>query len=254
MFGFIITRHVNSEKTNKYWNRCVKLLRTFYEPSKYKIIIIDDDSNYNFVKPDFDYLNVEIVQSEYPKRGELLPYFYLIKHKWFENAVILHDSVFIHAKINFNNFINKNIKFVPFWHFYPDKESIENTKRIIYSLNYFEPIKNKIALEQQALGMPSEKWYGIFGAQCFINTNFLLLVEKKYGLSKLVNSIKNRIDRCCFERIIGCILFTENYNNVVSIFGDIMKYQKWGYNYDNYIDDLNKNIIKKSVVKIWTGR
>ena len=25
-FGFIITRHVNSENTNRYWNRSVKLL------------------------------------------------------------------------------------------------------------------------------------------------------------------------------------------------------------------------------------
>ena len=23
-YGFIITRHVNSEKTNNYWNRCIK--------------------------------------------------------------------------------------------------------------------------------------------------------------------------------------------------------------------------------------
>ena len=36
-FGFIITRHVNSEQTNKYWNHNVKLIRTFY-PFK-KIII-----------------------------------------------------------------------------------------------------------------------------------------------------------------------------------------------------------------------
>ena len=28
-YGFIITRHVNSDKTNKYWNQCVKLIRTF---------------------------------------------------------------------------------------------------------------------------------------------------------------------------------------------------------------------------------
>ena len=38
-FGFIITRHVNSENTNKYWNHCVKCLRTFY-PEK-KIVIIE---------------------------------------------------------------------------------------------------------------------------------------------------------------------------------------------------------------------
>ena len=37
-YGFIIIRHVNSVKTNKYWNQSVKLIRTIY-PNK-KIIII----------------------------------------------------------------------------------------------------------------------------------------------------------------------------------------------------------------------
>jgi hypothetical protein len=73
-FGFIITRHVNSEQTNKYWNHSVKLLRTFY-PYR-KIIIIDDNSNQNYVKADFDYKNIQIIQSEFPGRGELLPYYY----------------------------------------------------------------------------------------------------------------------------------------------------------------------------------
>ena len=90
-FGFIITRHVNSETTNEYWNHCVKLIRSNY-PHR-KIIVIDDNSNYSFVKAHFNYKNVEIIQSEYPGRGELLPYVYYIRHKWFENAVIIHESL-----------------------------------------------------------------------------------------------------------------------------------------------------------------
>ena len=42
-YGFIMTRHVHSETTNKYWNHSVKLLQFFY-PDK-QIIIIDDNSN-----------------------------------------------------------------------------------------------------------------------------------------------------------------------------------------------------------------
>ena len=60
-FGFIITRHVNSETTNKYWNHSVKLLRTLYP--KRKIVIIDDNSNQNYVKADFNYNNIQIIQS-----------------------------------------------------------------------------------------------------------------------------------------------------------------------------------------------
>jgi hypothetical protein len=52
-YGFIITRHVKCQKTNKYWNHCVRCIR-FYYPFR-KIIIIDDNSKDEFVKSDFDY-------------------------------------------------------------------------------------------------------------------------------------------------------------------------------------------------------
>ena len=55
-YGFIITRHVNSEKTNKYWNHSVKSLQFFY-PDK-QIIIIDDNSNEEYVKTEINMKNV----------------------------------------------------------------------------------------------------------------------------------------------------------------------------------------------------
>ena len=92
-FGFIITRHVNSEKTNKYWNHCVKCLKRFY-PQK-KIVIIDDNSNPVYLKREFDYTNILVINSEFKGRGEILPYYYYLKNKFFKNAVIIHDSVFL---------------------------------------------------------------------------------------------------------------------------------------------------------------
>ena len=132
-YGFIITRHVNSEKTNKYWNECLRCIRRFY-PFK-KIVIIDDNSNQSLVKADFPYKNVEVIQSEYPGRGELLPYYYFYKRHFFENAVIIHDSVFFHKRINFEKLVGTPV--LPLWHFEADKENIHNTNRIIHS------IKNK---------------------------------------------------------------------------------------------------------------
>ena len=79
-FGFIMTRHVNSEKTNNYWNNSIRCIRRFYPDTK--IIIIDDNSNYEFVKADYEYKNIEIIQSEYKGRGELLPYFYFYKNRY----------------------------------------------------------------------------------------------------------------------------------------------------------------------------
>ena len=252
LFGFIITRHVNSEKTNNYWNNSVKLIRRFYP--FIKIVIIDDNSNYEFVKEEFNYKNIEIIQSEFPGRGELLPYYYYLKNKYFENAVILHDSVFIHKRINFEKL--NNIKVLPLWHFNPDKENINTTKTIIKSLSNYMSIENKLSLENSLLTMPHEKWYGCFGVQCYINLRFLEHIESKYKITNLISQVQCRSDRCCLERIFGCIFFTE-YSNIInqkSLFGDIMKYQTWGYDYDEYINNLKKGKIPKYVVKVWSGR
>jgi hypothetical protein len=254
-FGFIITRHVNSENTNRYWNHSVKLLRFFY-PTK-KIVIIDDNSDKNFLKSDYDYSNVEIIQSEFHGRGEFLPYYYYIKHKFFENAIILHDSVFFHKRINFE--VLNGINVIPLWHFNSDYETESNTLRII------ENLKNKIIIENKLTyniannfnTMIHTKWVGCFGCQSYINHNFLLHIENKYNISSLINIVRNRKDRCCLERIMGCLFSTE-YPKLIfskSLLGNIFSQPLSGkYNYGMYETDLKKNTIPKWVIKVWTGR
>ena len=252
-YGFIITRHVNSEKTNKYWNKCVRCIRSFY-PLK-KIIIIDDNSNTDFIKADLEYSNIEIIQSEFPGRGELLPYYYYIKNKFFENAIILHDSVFFHKRINFELLYGKDV--IPLWHFNPDKENIQQTLHIAKYLNNSIDIQKKLSLNDNVIGMPQIKWYGCFGSQSYINHKFLLKLENKYNITNLVNIINNRTSRCCLERIIGCLFFTENslLFNKKSLLGDIMLYQKWSdYTYEKYKRNLQDGYVPKPIVKVWTGR
>ena len=115
-FGFIISRHVTSELTNKYWNHCIKQLNTLYPLTQ--IIIIDDNSNQEFVKEEDQYKNITVIQSEFPGRGELLPYYYFLKNKYFENAVIIHDSVFFHKRIPFELLQNIDKKIVPYSEIY----------------------------------------------------------------------------------------------------------------------------------------
>jgi hypothetical protein len=250
-FGFIMTRHVNSELSNKYWNHSVKLIRTFY-PDK-KIVIIDDNSNQNLVKADFDYHNVEIIQSEFTGRGELLPYYYYIKNKFFDNAVIIHDSVFFHIKINFEKLIHFNV--LPLWHFNKYTENKTDTIKIASKLKNYHNIKDKV-LNEMMTCTKNDIWYGCFGCQTFINYEFLLKIEDKYNITSLIPFVLCRSDRCCLERIIGIIFYTENQKIIYqkSIFGDIKKYLKWGYTFNEYIIDLKKGTIKQPVIKVWTGR
>ena len=42
-----------------------------------------------------------IIQNDFPKRGELMPYYYYLHNKLFDTAVIIHDSVFINKYIDF---------------------------------------------------------------------------------------------------------------------------------------------------------
>jgi hypothetical protein len=253
-YGFILTRHVNSEVTNKYWNQSVKLIRTHY-PLR-KIIIIDDNSNYKFVKADHDYQNLEVIQSEFPKRGELLPYVYFLKYKWFDNAVILHDSIFIHKKIPFENI---NIHVLPLWHHNYDKENLGNLLRISgYLTNNYE-IKKKLTDNKHVMGMPTDKnnFDLCFGAMAFVNLNFLTGIENKYKISNLVHCIRSRKDRCGFERIIG-LLFSQEYpllKKARSLFGNIHNYHRaFRYHYNNYLQDFNNNRIFRPFTKVWTGR
>jgi len=253
-FGFIITRHVNSEQTNKYWNQNVKLIRSLY-PLK-QIIIIDDNSNQSFINADFEYKNLEIIQSEYPGRGELLPFIYYLRHKWFDNAVIIHDSTFIHKRVPPEKI---KIPVLPFWHHPYDKEHLTNLVRITNYLKGGAFIKQRLTgSEINVLGMDDKNKFNLcFGGQCFINHTFLSSLERKYKITNLVNAITCRKDRCGFERIIG-LLFANECNSLSvlpSFYGDIRTHHlSFGYNFDQYMNDFNNKIIHGTIVKVWTGR
>jgi len=253
-YGFIITRHVNSEKTNKYWNHAVRTIRRFY-PFR-KIVIIDDNSNQAFVKADFEYKNIQIVNSEYPGRGELLPYYYFHKNRYFDNAVILHDSVFFHKRIHFEKF--KQERIIPFWHFdhgIDINKNIVNCVRLSKYLNNTYDIQKRIAPDDNMFTLKTtQMWHGCFGVQSYINYDFLSTIQTKYNLFRLLDGVLTRADRCSLERIMGIIFHIESpklYKRP-SLLGDIWKNQAWGYSYETYCAEYKS--IQTPLVKVWTGR
>jgi len=255
-YGFIITRHVNSKKTNLYWNQSVKLIRKFYPLNQ--IIIIDDNSNQTFVKAHFEYTDLTIIQSEYPGRGELLPYIYYLKYKWFPNAVIIHDSLFIHKKIHFEQI---KMPVLPLWHHKYDKENKTNLFRIASKLSNNYKLFNKLNTKEENvikfIKNETDTFNLCFGCQCYIKLSFLETLQHKYNINDLVHVIHNRTDRCSLERILG-LLFCEEYPKLLqinSLFGDIFKFPKvFDYKYDDYANDCKQNKIINLVVKVWSGR
>ena len=80
--GFIILRHVNNNLTNKYWIKSVNSIRHFYPENH--ILIIDDNSDYNYVTNEKLY-KTTIINSEYPKEVN----YYLIIIIYIINYLIL---------------------------------------------------------------------------------------------------------------------------------------------------------------------
>lgn len=259
-YGFIITRHVNSEKTNKYWNRCVKQIKKHY-PLR-KIVVIDDNSNQEFVssEPDLDMNNITVVTSEFPGRGELLPYYYLLKHRWFPNAVIIHDSLFVHKKIHFENF---KMPVMPLWHEKYDKENLNNILRITSALtNNKTLIKELISPNSDSnfvskFAILNDEFNLCFGGQCYIKLPFLDFIQKKYNLTNLVNVVHNRPDRCALERVLGLLFCKEcpKARHIGSLFGRIHGHPNaFHYHFENYVDDIRNRRRVSTFTKVWTGR
>lgn len=233
--GFIILRHVDSENTNKYWIRSYKSIRDFYPDNM--ILIIDDNSDYSYVT-DEKLHNAMIVNSEYPKRGELLPYYYYLQYRLFDIAVIIHDSVFVQKCIDFTDVD----KYKMLWTFEHSWDQIEDETRILNVFNDDELLefhKNK------------SEWEGCFGAMCVITYDYLKYINDKYDISKLLDVILIRYNRCSFERVIACLLQKEY--KTTSMYGDIHKYCPWGVRLNN-VNNNNFNYDALPLLKVWSGR
>jgi hypothetical protein len=228
--GFIVLRHVNSELTNTYWMYCYDCIRIYYPEND--ILIIDDNSNYNFITYKMLY-KTKIINSKYPKRGELLPYYYYLQHKLFDTAFIIHDSVFINKYIDIH--VN-NYKLL--WEFEHNWDQIADETNMINLFN--DPELNSF-YENKDL------WKGCFGGMCIITHDYLTYVNSKYAISKLLECVLNRYNRCSFERVIACLL--QKNGKKETLLGNIHAYCKWGMSFDE-----KENNTHLPLIKVWTGR
>lgn len=228
--GFIMLRHVNNQFTNQYWIHCYNSIRKYY-PENW-ILIIDDNSNYQHVTHHAVY-NTTIIQSEFPGRGELLPYYYYVHNQLFDIAVIIHDSVFVNKYIDFNV-----DKYKLIWEFEHKWDQIEDERKIINVFNDAELLK---FYDNKSL------WKGCFGGMVVIRHDFLLEINNKYEISKLLDHILNRYNRCSFERVIACLLQKTQPKTV--LYGNIHNYMKWCTKFHQ-----KESFNHLPLIKVWTGR
>tara|TARA_Y100001958_G_scaffold111751_1_gene79115 strand:+ start:282 stop:1037 length:756 start_codon:yes stop_codon:yes gene_type:complete len=240
--GFIVLRNVIDSNTNEYWKLSYRCIRKFY-PNNY-IIIVDDNSNYNFIDLHFqeNLYNAHVIRSDYPARGEILPYYYFLKTNIFEKAVILHDSVFLNSRINTTI---KDYKFL--WSFKSDTTKYHGRQK-----NMLAKLKNSKELTH-FFDNNINKLQACFGCMTIMTRKYLNKINNRYDIFRLFNVIHTRNDRMFFEVVLACILQYEHVNN--ALFGDIKKFCKWELKYEDIIKDINDlSKIKLPLIKVWTGR
>jgi hypothetical protein len=244
-YGFIIVRHVNNEKTNEYWQESWRCIRKFYP--RHRIVMIDDNSNPKFVTQLKHDPHTILIQSEYPGRGELLPYLYYAKYggDWFKKAVILHDSVFIQHPVDFRC---KNYRM--FWTFekFYDKPEIE--KKLIQSLDNYQPILDVYQKKR-------DKWLGCFGVMMSVDLEYLQRINEIHNLARMADVVKTRSDRCGLERVMACLMqyYERKSISELSLFGDIFSYCKWELTWDQYKKRDTNGLFKDlPLCKVWSGR
>lgn len=243
--GFIMLRHMSDNVSKNYYKFSYKHIRKYYP--EHRIVIIDDHSKPKFVEKGYEnkLYKTQVIYSEYPPgRGELLPYLYYIKNNFFKTAVILHDSAFLNKHINFDT-----TDYAFLWHFSSTFCSQDQDQRSL-----IQALDNNKAIRE--LYPKKQKWKGCFGAMTVITHEYLIKINNKYNLFKLVNKIKNRHNRMSFERIIACVLQSEIPGK--SLFGNIINYRrKLPHRNIRFQDIVNSNIDrykKLPILKVWSGR
>ena len=239
--GFIILRNVTNTITNQYWKECFRCIRRFYPTNR--ILIIDDNSNKQFVTND-ELNNTMIIESEFPKRGEFLPYYYYLRTNFCQKVVILHDSIFIKKNINFDGMVS-DYKFLI--HF--GKEHINDPGTFQSQLKLLKSLNNA-NLTTFYNKKDEGSWSGCFGSMSVITYDFLKQIDDEFHLTRLIPVITQRIDRCAFERILGCILQYKHRNS--SLMGHIVNNLDWSIDFNKYKN--HKYNFRLPIIKVFTGR
>jgi len=253
--GFIVTRHVNKQESNKVWIQCVKQIRKFYPD--YPIVILDDNSNQEFVSVDeeaedfMDNVHVHFVEPEHYKSAELLPYYYNYVNKWFDTMIFIQDSIFMNSYYDFRT-VDK-VKFIAYY-------DEEKTKFKKIQPDYNENIRNILLFldNHEPLIEYSDKntWQLCWGMMSVIQYPFLKHINEKYNFKNLLYKIKSHDVRIWCERVLGVIFCFEvpSLETDPSVFGNCSNITDAGYNYNSFISGILPDSYDIPILKVSLNR
>lgn len=251
-FGIIIPSYIHNEDSLCILALGLTNIRKVYPNTK--IIVINDNSPYDF-KNKIISNNIFIVDSEYPKKAEGLPYLYMYEHKPFKKAMILIDSFHIHKPIDNLDLIN-DFSFIKYalhhlkdWATIKEEQTEYNIKNNI--ITHDDKIKHYIKTNYpydddfykffNNIYDSKNKWVVCFGIMSVITYDFLIELNNKTNILHLFKQIKDRRDRMALESIftIAC-LYTKkkSLNDIINS----SCYNEWKLNIHNRVK-INNSLI-----------
>ena len=257
MDGIVICRCMKAPQHIWYWYINVTRIRSIY-PSL-PIIIIDDYSKEEYrllCKPvEVSVSKLNVINSELPPgRGELLPFYYLHKYKYFDNALIIHDSMFIHHRIDNVKLQYPGFQFL--WHFDSSFRHEEPTQYLIDNMGLSKDVYHDI----NALYTCGDKWVGCFGTAMIITQSALDMLENRFkAFSRLAELVDTRDKRSGLERVIPFMLMMicgkQSGDDYRGLYGNIMSNHPMSFrlSFDMYCEN-KKNLEQLPVVKVWSKR
>lgn len=238
--GFIIIRHVINELTNGFWQECYRGIRQFYTDP---ILIIDDSSKKEFLT-DIPLINCAVIYDmEHKGVAELLPYYYFHTLHPFDEAVIIHDSVFLQHPLSFTLQPDEPVRFLWSIPHYWDDEIFPLIDRLLQSSPQYTDL---IAFYHK-----KNMWRGGFGVMSIIRWDFIDLLHRTHHLFDiLLPKIEKRDDRSALERVLP-LLAQYHYPDCMFQLGDIFHYSKFGLTYH---ESRAPEFRRYPLLKVWSGR
>jgi len=241
--SFIVLRHVRTPEHNVYWNECYDRIRTLYRTER--IYIIDDNSACRPTRIGDTMINVSVIKSEFPPgRGELLPYYYYCTRRFSRNTVILHDTVFIHKRIDRS--LLETSTYHSLWTARHNWDYVCPKRRILDILRKMSNRRKLVARFNH-----TSTWDVCYGAMSILNLDYITAIFSGTNyFAVLLREINSRRARMCFERICGLLLADKITR---SVNGDIHSDQVWGTAYAAY-SHPERRAQGKTMYKVWVGR
>jgi hypothetical protein len=224
-FGFIIPTYISTPESEQCLVNCLECIRKYHSEL---IVLVNNGSSIdiNEVSKVFD--NVKIVDPDDTSRGEINAYVMFHRHKYFDKAVIMQDSLFLNKKMVSIDKVD-TVKFIKYftdhikdWHKVKEPKTDYNARHSIIThddlvLHLIESVSKRDRPDfyefAKARYKNKRSWVGCFGINLIVDHSFLSRVHQNTLMLDYYKIVKDKRDRMAMESTLPIhFLYLVNLN------------------------------------------